>query len=60
MGSEEFVALGDGISLNSHPVTEEQGGEETEEVGVDRADVPSPDVNGPANNPETSKTFNLL
>ena len=60
MGSEEFVALGDSISLNSHPVTEEEGGEEADEGGVDGADAISPDVDGPANNPEIRESLYLL
>ena len=60
MGSEEFVALGNSISLNSHPVTEEEGGEEADEGGVDGADAISPDVDGPANNPEIRESLYLL
>jgi hypothetical protein len=60
VGSEEFVALGDSISLNSHPVTEEESGEEAEEGGIDGADAVSPDVDGPADNPEIRETLYLL
>jgi hypothetical protein len=60
VGSEEFVALGNSISLNSHPVTEEEGGEEADEGGVDGADAISPDVDGPANNPEIRESLYLL
>ena len=52
VGSEEVVALGEGISLSGHPVTEEEGGEEADESGVDGADAIGPDVKSPADNPE--------
>jgi|SanBayMetagenome_1026888.scaffolds.fasta_scaffold138577_1 hypothetical protein len=60
VGSEELVALCHGVSLSSHPVTEEEGGEEADEGGVDGADAVSPDVDGPANNPEIRKTLYFL
>ena len=60
MGSEEFEALGVGISLSSHPVTEEEGGEEADQCGVDGADAVGPDVDSPANNPEIGETLYLL
>ena len=62
VGSEEVVAGGEGVSLSSHPVTEEEGGEEADEGGVDWADTEGPDVDGPADNPEVreSNSRNLL
>ena len=62
VSGEEVVAGIEGISLSSHPVTEEEGGEEADESGVDGADTEGPDVESPADDPEVreSNSFNLL
>ena len=62
VGSEEVVAGGEGVSLSSHPVTEEESGEQADEGGVDWADAESPDVDSPADDPvvRESETLNLL
>ena len=62
VGGEELVAHGLGISLSSHPVTEEEGGEEGDEGGVDGADTVGPHVESPADDPEfrESNSFDLL
>ena len=60
--SEEIVAGGLGVSLSSHPVTEEEGGEEADEGGVEGADTEPVDVEGPTDDPEVRKSnsFDLL
>ena len=62
VGGEEIVAGVEGISLSSHPVTEEEGGEEGDEGGVDGADTEGPCVESPTDDPELreSNSFDLL
>ena len=52
VGGEEIVAGGESVSLSSHPVAEEDGGEQADERGVDGADAEGPHVKCPADDPE--------
>ena len=57
---EEVVAGVVGISLSSHPVTEEEGGEEGDEAGVDGADSEAPHVEDPTDDPEVRECNTLF
>ena len=52
VGSEEIVAHGISISLGSHPVAEEEGGEEADKGSVDRAETVQFYVDEPTDDPE--------
>lgn len=51
VGSEDIVDHVFSVRLSGHPVTEEEGGEERDERGVDAANAGDPDVESPANDP---------
>ena len=51
VGSENVVDHVLSVRLGSHPVTEEEGGEERDEHGVVVAKTGDPDVESPANDP---------